>query len=416
MKPPNTKKLTKTTAKSAQPPVEGTPAYKRGYSLTWDDDIKGFGLLTTRAGVKSYIVRARINGKERRHTLGRANVLSTEKARELARVWLGKICEGRDPVAEQHRAVADGVTLRQAFERYLTGKLAARTQELVRRGMSTLSSWLDMPLTKIDGGMVERRHRALSEDTPGAATVAFRYFRAAWNRERIQSKDATGDYLLPPCPTITLSEKKLWNRHTRRQRAIALHRMKDWFDAVDSLPDPKARAFFKFCLLTGCRRDEAARLTWADTGLIGRSVIFRNTKAGKHHADPDHHLPLPAQLVDTLQELKAASVGEYVFGDDLGRYRGRGAFTHDIGRIIQCYGDFGPHDLRRTFASIAEILNVPSLTLKKLLNHSTAQDVTGGYVVATLEGLRGPIQRIADQIDAYRNQADNVTAIRQKQG
>lgn len=399
-------KLTKTTVKAITAPTSG-------YAITWDESIKGFGLLTTAKGTKSFVVRARIKGKDRREVLGRANVLSTDRARELAIAWLGRVAEGHDPQADKKRQRLQSITVREALERYAAKPgLATRTREAITTRVNrTLADWLNLPLVKIDAGMVERKHQAISKDTPGAATVAFRYFRAAWNLERINSKDATGDYLLPPCPTAVLSEKKLWNHHARRQRAIAPHQFPAWFEAVEALPDSKARAFFTFCLLTGCRKSEAAGLTWQDTDLIGRRVIFRDTKAGKHHADPDHHLPIPRQLVDLLSDLKAVAVGDHVFGDDLGNHRGRSLFSNEITMVVEAYGPFGPHDLRRSFICVAEGLGIPSLTTKKLVNHSVHQDVTGGYFVAQVEELRSPIQRIADQIDAYRLAAGNVVTI-----
>ena len=56
------------------------------------------------------------------------------------------------------------------------------------------------------------------------------------------------------------------------------------------------------------------------------------------------------------------------------------------------------HDLRRTFATIAESLDVPSYALKALLNHKSGNDVTGGYLVITTERLRDPMQKIESYI------------------
>lgn len=403
-------KLTKTTIKAIPPPPEGSTDHKRGYALAWDDELKGFGLVTTNRGVKSYIVRARIHGKDRRHTLGRVNVLSAEKARTMAKAWLGDIAGGHDPVAALQRDKAAAVTLREAFDRYaVTRKLAPRTQAAIASVKGNLADWLDLPLTKIDGSMVERKHRAVSEVTPGAATVAFRFFRAAWNLERIRTKDATGDYVLPPCPTAGLSEKKLWNRHARRQRVIEPHQIPAWFAAVEGLP-PQAMAFLKTCLYTGCRRDELARLKWVD--VHPGYIIFRDTKAARHHASPDHYQPIPDQVAELLAALRPFAIGEYVYGDDLGRYRGHQAFNAEIRQVQRGYGEFGPHDCRRTFVSTAEATGIPSLTVKKLINHSTHQDVTGGYLVVSAEQLRAPIQRIADQLDAYRLKSATVVPMR----
>jgi integrase len=68
-------------------------------------------------------------------------------------------------------------------------------------------------------------------------------------------------------------------------------------------------------------------------------------------------------------------------------------------KVVEASGiKFMLHDLRRTFITIAESLDIPSYTLKKLLNHSTRNDVTGGYIVTDMERLREPMQRITDYI------------------
>jgi integrase len=59
---------------------------------------------------------------------------------------------------------------------------------------------------------------------------------------------------------------------------------------------------------------------------------------------------------------------------------------------------FTVHDLRRTFITIAEGLDIPAYALKRLLNHKISHDVTGGYVIADAERLREPMQKVTDFI------------------
>jgi len=56
------------------------------------------------------------------------------------------------------------------------------------------------------------------------------------------------------------------------------------------------------------------------------------------------------------------------------------------------------HDLRRTYASIAESADISHVALKLLLNHVVGADVTSGYVVMTTERPREAAQRVADKI------------------
>jgi integrase len=60
--------------------------------------------------------------------------------------------------------------------------------------------------------------------------------------------------------------------------------------------------------------------------------------------------------------------------------------------------EFCFHDLRRTFITIAESIDVAPYTIKRLVNHTMRNDVTAGYIVSDLERLRGPMQKIADFI------------------
>lgn len=56
------------------------------------------------------------------------------------------------------------------------------------------------------------------------------------------------------------------------------------------------------------------------------------------------------------------------------------------------------HDLRRTFITIAESIDIPAYTLKALVNHHVGTDVTQGYLQINVERLRAPMQQITDFI------------------
>lgn len=60
---------------------------------------------------------------------------------------------------------------------------------------------------------------------------------------------------------------------------------------------------------------------------------------------------------------------------------------------------FSPHDLRRTFITLAESLDISPYAWKLLVNHKIpANDVSGGYVVPDLERLRRASQKVCDFI------------------
>lgn len=83
-------------------------------------------------------------------------------------------------------------------------------------------------------------------------------------------------------------------------------------------------------------------------------------------------------------------------------------------RVVDRSGvTFTPHDLRRTFITIAESLDIPAYALKRLLNHKMHQDVTAGYIISDVERLRRPMQQVTDFIlrSAGLRQTASVTDI-----
>ena len=66
-----------------------------------------------------------------------------------------------------------------------------------------------------------------------------------------------------------------------------------------------------------------------------------------------------------------------------------------IARVSEACGvKFTMHDLRRTFITIAESLDIPHYALKRLLNHRIEADVTGGYIVMSADRLRQPVEKM----------------------
>ncbi|MBU2062486.1 MAG: integrase, partial [Bacteroidetes bacterium] len=59
------------------------------------------------------------------------------------------------------------------------------------------------------------------------------------------------------------------------------------------------------------------------------------------------------------------------------------------------------HDLRRTFITTAESLDISMFAIKQLVNHKSGSDVTGGYVIKNFERLREPMQRITDYFKTH---------------
>src|SRR3954463_6731628 len=64
----------------------------------WDDRVTGLALRLSRRH-KTFIVRYRLEGEQKRHTLGRYPSLTLAEARKKAKAALGQAAEGKEPAA-----------------------------------------------------------------------------------------------------------------------------------------------------------------------------------------------------------------------------------------------------------------------------------------------------------------------------
>jgi integrase len=394
-------KLTKSVVDRLALPVPVPPATK-AQAFYRDDSLRGFAVRVTSTGVKTFVVEKRVNGRVRRSNIGRYGPLTVEQARKQARTVLAKMANGIDVTAEKREAAAKAATLREAFAEFLQARqgLKPKTVRDYQRVMSTsFADWQRKAVVDITKDMVERRHRKLGEEHGHAwANLSMRVLRAVLNFAAGKYEDAKGRTILPENPVKRLSHTRAWYRVDRRRTYIKPHELRPWFNAVTALasdhPQAKAdivRDYLLFILFTGLRRQEAARLRWEDVDLKGRTLTVTDTKNHQPHT-----LPLSEFLLELLTGRHAQATSEYVFPGD-----GEEGYLVEPRRQMEKVAassevSFTVHDLRRTFITVAESLDIPAYALKRLLNHKMGGDVTAGYIVSDVERLRKPMQQIAD--------------------
>ena len=364
-----------------------------------DTELTGFAVKANPTKLV-YIVEAKVNGRVVRKNIAAVTKLTPEEARKEAKKLLGKMAGGRDINLEAKKERSKNITLQQAYEDYINIKsIAEGTKIKYERSMRlSFDDWRNRKITTINRDMVERRFKERSAHSQAIANSDFRFLRALLNFA-MEQYIFDSEPLIPSNPCNRLKALRLWNRIERKNSYIHPSKLKAVFNVLKS--DDEDSKYINtvknqclFILFTGCRDQEAGCLQWNDINLDLKTATFNKTKNHKTHI-----LPLGDYLSDYLQELKRNTDSPYVFPA-----KNKSGHLENHRKAVQMISElsgvqFSLHDLRRTFASIANnhIPGITNFTLKKLLNHSES-DITAGYIQFEVESLRRPMQLIEDYI------------------
>ena len=401
--------------------VEQTPIpTDRGQAFLRDSVLPGFGLRVTAKGTKSFIVEKRIDGRVRRQTLGRYGVLTVEQARREAQKFLGQVAMGVNPIAERQAQAAKAITLREVFTDFLAARkqLSPNTiKDYTYHLEKHLAAWMDKPITGITKHMVARRHREIGETGAKAqANAVFRTLKSVLNFAKHHYDDGKGRSILPYNPVEVLGHTRAWYRVERRRGVIKVHQLPAWYRAVMNLKAPATPTsnhviadLLRLLLFTGLRSSEARELRWEHVDLQDRTLTIPDPK-NRH----TFVLPLSDVVQNILEERWALRMNEYVFpGRD-----GKGHLVEPkraMAKVTEACGTrFTLHDLRRTYATVLDTMDLSRTTIKRLLNHRSGYDVTDGYIVTDVERLRQPVQAVADFLKQHIGitMPDNVVTLK----
>lgn len=359
----------------------------QGYKVAWDTEVRGLGAYRNGNGSCTLFAQYRLaSGVQRKKTIGRLSELTLSDARAIATEYALAGRHGRDLVQERKAGQRKGTTLSEAYHAYDTA--------LVRRGASSntrklnghnwnrfLSSYGTRVLTQISKRDVRTWHGLWRQSGPTAANHAARLLRAIFN---YAAKFA--DEPLPnPCTAIEYFAE----RCTRR--SISWHQLPNWHSAVEQIPNPVRRTYWKFLLFSGLRKQDAATIRWDE---VFETHIHRpNPKGGRTKA---FNLPITKQLAALLIEARTARDALYPNSPFVFPAASRRGHISDPGAAKFIPG-CSPHDLRRTYATACVEAGVDPYVIKTLLNHAPDKgDVTSLYVQISPEHKATSAQRVAD--------------------
>jgi integrase len=221
-------------------------------------------------------------------TLGHWPAMSPPAARAEALKAAGEFASGAAIIRKQ-----DAVTFAAAFARYVEylktkaakkGKPARWAYNVEKLGKIVLPVFGQWTLADMASrpDVIADWHIELRKKTPASADHIARIIRAIYRREMKR------DISLPArLPTQAVEMSK----YEPSQVALDFGDYPAWKAAWDKIESPVERGYHLFCLLSGARPGETARMSVRDIDLEKRMFVMRNAKGGR-----DINLPISPQI------------------------------------------------------------------------------------------------------------------------
>ncbi len=330
----------------------------------WDNQVTGLGLQVLPSGQRSWVLNYRIAGKKKRITLGGFPELDLDQARETGLTQLAGLRNGVDPAAVK-KASRAAHTVRTLYDEYVdTRYFETRSPDFHSNFRSTMRRYVlpvlgDQPLKGVQRAQV----RGVIDDLVNAGKEGMA--QGTLTHMRVLFGYAIDQELLEHSPADRVRVK----RTTSGRREKWLQSSEElcsawWFEGK-----PQVRALVRWCLLTGCRRDEARTARWEQ---IDREVGTWTVPETKNHRALV--LPLAPVMMAILEALRATFPrSEYVFPATTSQKKPipRGSMDYLIRGGTGAV--WSMHVLRHTVESWLAELHVTEEHRNLVLNHWTGR-------------------------------------------
>jgi len=379
----------------SQRQIDAIPAQAREAASSMaeysDTEVIGLKLAVSKSGRKFFWHRYRLRGRKRMIKLGEYPSLSLSEARQMVNENKAIIARDLDPADERNRRRSIPTLAEFVREEYLPyaqqHKRSWKDDEYkLRKEIGEAMGHLTLP--EITTRDVMQLHASIRKK--GTAATANRYlsllsrvFSLAikWGHlERNPARNVDKFREAPP-----------------RRRFLSGDELSRFLQALDAESGKTTANALKLLLMTGLRKMELLSLPWSEVNLEKGSIRLTRTKNGNVR-----DVVLNSVALELMKEIRgnAEPSCPWVFparsGDGhlidvrkpLARAMKRAELT-----------DLRPHDLRRSFASLAVNAGVDLYQIKDLLGHSDVSVTQRAYAHLQQHTLRVASEAVAKTIE-----------------
>jgi integrase len=389
-----------------------------GAEMWWDDDPRatGFGVRSYAGGGKSFFIDYRLDGRQRRYTIGPYPRWSAEAARERAKELRRGIDMGDDPAgAKLERRTAP--TVQDLIDRYIADHLpkktaVARNVSDEKRMLAEIGAKLGKHsrVRDVHGGDIGEMHRRITES--GRPVRANRILAICSKAFSLALMPRAGE-TLPwrdaaqgnPCKGIARNHEEARERFFSQAELVAIG------DALAKYNGPAADCI-RLAMLTGCRPSEATAAQWDEFDKEPGFWIKPSSHTKQRRV---HKLPLSPAAIELVDKLREKRKRKWVFpGNKPGEHL---VSLDEAWKVIRKQAALGKdarlYDLRHTFASVGAGGGLSLPIIGRLLGH-TQMRTTQRYAHLADDPLREAAEKITTVIVGAGKLGASVLPIRSR--
>ncbi len=371
--------------------------------LVWDSQVPRFGIRVYPTGAKRYLLRLRMNGRQRWVSIGaHGDPWTPDTARDEAMRLLGDTTKGLDPAAA--RDFSKGMpTIEEFAERYLReyaephkkASTVAEDRAILRRAV--LPALGNLRLDTVTRADITRFHLS-HKDTP---TSANRYVALLSHMFSTAEKWGLRPDGANPCRRVERFAEKKRKRFLSGDELARLGRaLGEAAAPKEGSPEsPLAIAALRLLILTGARLSEILTLRWEHVDFEHSLLHLPDSKTG------ERPVYLNAPALEILSKLPRVVGNAHVIPGKLaGTHLTVGGLEHPWRRIRAAaqLDDVRIHDLRHSFASVAVAGGASLPMIGALLGH-TKPETTQRYAHLAADPLRATSEAVAARIASAMN-------------
>ncbi|NOX40198.1 MAG: tyrosine-type recombinase/integrase [Alphaproteobacteria bacterium] len=345
--------------------VEALQAKAQNY-FVWDSEIKGFGVRVLPSGTRTYQIQYRKGGRTRRASIGRHGNITVEQARDRAKVIMGELSRGQNPVEEiarHRRAPTVSALCDRFFDDHVLERCKPSTQSEYRRALDrfikpAIGNFKIVDVQRRDIADLHHKFR----DIPYQANRTLGVLSKMFNLAEVWGLRPDGSN---PCRHVPKYREKKRERYLSEGELLRLGQTLADVEE-DGSETVYVVAAIRLLILTGCRLGEIQKLEWEF--IKGDTMALPDSKTGARR------IPLPEAAREVLSALPRLSGNPYVI---VGIVEGQHAtdMQRPWRRIRERAGlsDVRIHDLRHSYASSAISAGTDLALLMRLLGHTQIQ-------------------------------------------